>query len=82
MSLWEWKTVWQATAVITRWDCSYKYLEVDQGRSKMLALQHDFQEIFQSMGGTHCATEADVARLAVSLRVGFLLFCIDSGNSG
>eukprot|EP00973_Karenia_brevis_P023835 3286585-Karenia_brevis.AAC.1 len=48
----------------------------------MLALQNDFQGILQSMGGTHWATEADVARLAASLRVGFFFFCIDRGNGG
>eukprot|EP00973_Karenia_brevis_P046803 6494037-Karenia_brevis.AAC.1 len=63
-------------------DGSYKYLEVDQGRSNMLALLNDFQETFRSMGGTHWATEADVARRAASFRVGFFLFCIDSGNGG
>eukprot|EP00973_Karenia_brevis_P001818 248658-Karenia_brevis.AAC.1 len=40
-------------------DGSYKYLVVDQCRSKMVALLNDFQGVFQSMGGTRWATEAD-----------------------
>ena len=56
-------------------DGSYEYFTVAQGRSMMRAALEDLQNVFSQMGNVHWATEADVARLAVSLDIGFFLFC-------
>ena len=56
-------------------DGSYEYFTVAQGSSMMRAALEDLQNVFSQMGNVHWATEADVARLAVSLDIGFFLFC-------
>ena len=56
-------------------DGSYEYFTVAQGRSMMHAALADLQNVFCQMGNIHWATEADVARLAVSLDIGFFLLC-------
>ena len=58
-------------------DGSYEYFTVAQGRSMMRAALEDLQNVFSQMGNVHWATEADVARLAVSLDIGFFLFCAE-----
>ena len=56
-------------------DGSYEYFTVAQGRIMMQSALEDLQHVFCQMGNVHWATEADVARLAVSLDIGFFLFC-------
>ena len=58
-------------------DGSYEYFIVPQGRSMMHAALENLQQVFSQMGNVHWATEADIARLAVSLDIGFFLFCTE-----